>query len=149
MNLELFIARKLHFDSDDKSRSIISPTIRIAVAGIAIGLMVMILAVAIVLGFKKEIRDKVIGFGSHIQITSFTGNSTFETSPIAFHDSIADIIFSDPNVLDFSLFATKPGVIKTDNDFIAMVLKGGEGKYDFSFFESNLVTGSVPGINDA
>ncbi len=149
MNLELFIARKLHFNSDDSSKSIISPTIRIAIAGISIGLMVMILAVAIVLGFKKEIRDKVIGFGSHIQISNFNSNSTFETAPISFPDSIRDIILSDDNVNDLCIFATKPGVIKTNEDFLSIVMKGVDSKYDFDFFKRNLVRGEIPAISDS
>lgn len=67
MNLELFIAKKIHF-SKEGDREVTPPAVRIAMIGIALGLAVMILSVAIVIGFKKEVRNKVIGFGSHIQI---------------------------------------------------------------------------------
>ena len=86
MNLELFIARKIHF-SKQGERQATPPAIRIAMIGIALGLAVMILSVAIVIGFKKEVRNKVIGFGSHIQITNFDNNSSYQTMPIAVSDS--------------------------------------------------------------
>ena len=91
MNLELLIARKIHFNGEVKGKNITSPAIRIAIAGISIGLAVMILSVAIVIGFKHQIRDKVIGFGSHIQISNFDSNNTYETQPIAFTDSVYSI----------------------------------------------------------
>lgn len=82
MNLELFIAKKIHF-SKEGDREVTPPAVRIAMIGIALGLAVMILSVAIVIGFKKEVRNKVIGFGSHIQITNFDSNSSYESQPIA------------------------------------------------------------------
>ena len=82
MNLELFIAEKIHF-SKEGDREVTPPAVRIAMIGIALGLAVMILSVAIVIGFKKEVRNKVIGFGSHIQITNFDSNSSYESQPIA------------------------------------------------------------------
>lgn len=80
MNLELFIAEKIHF-SKEGDREVTPPAVRIAMIGIALGLAVMILSVAIVIGFKKEVRNKVIGFGSHIQITNFDSNSSYESLP--------------------------------------------------------------------
>ena len=81
MNLELFIAKRLAYSKDKKTFTS-RPIIRIALAGVAIGFSVMIIAVAIVTGFKKEIRNKVIGFGSHIQISNYDDNNSYESRPI-------------------------------------------------------------------
>ena len=134
MNIELFIARRIHFGgkADQGKTRITPPAVRIAVAGIAIGLAVMILTVAIVVGFKQEVRDKVIGFGSHIQITNFDSNSSYETAPIHVSDSLLDMLRQTHGVRHVEAFATKPGLLKTDTDFQGIVLKGIGSDYDFS-----------------
>ena len=142
MNLELFIARKIHFGSQDNRRAT-PPAIRIATIGIALGLAVMILSVAIVIGFKKEVRNKVIGFGSHIQITNFDNNSSYETIPIAVSDSLRKSLEVYPGVRHVERFATKPGILKTETDFQGIVLKGVGTDYDWSFFRQNLKEGEV------
>ena len=71
MNFPLFIARRIHSDHTDDKQKVSKPAIRIATAGVAIGLAVMIISVSVVLGFKHTIRDKVVGFGSHIQVANF------------------------------------------------------------------------------
>ena len=81
MNYELFIAQRIAF-SKEKENVVSRPIIRIALIGVALGFAVMIIAIAIVTGFKKEIRDKVIGFGSHIQISNFDENNSYETKPV-------------------------------------------------------------------
>ena len=95
MNLELFIARKIHFNKEG-DRQATPPAIRIAMIGIALGLAVMILSVAIVIGFKKEVRNKVIGFGTHIQISNFDNNTSYETIPIAFSDTLLQALAANP-----------------------------------------------------
>ena len=143
MNVELFIARRIHFGgkSDQGKTRITPPAVRIAVAGIAIGLAVMILTVAIVVGFKQEVRDKVIGFGSHIQITNFDSNSSYETAPIHVSDSLLDMLRQTHGVRHAEAFATKPGLLKTDTDFQGIVLKGIGSDYDWGFFRKHLVEG--------
>lgn len=143
MNVELFIARRIHFGgkADQGKTRITPPAVRIAVAGIAIGLAVMILTVAIVVGFKQEVRDKVIGFGSHIQITNFDSNSSYETAPIHVSDSLLDILRQTHGVRHVEAFATKPGLLKTDTDFQGIVLKGIGSDYDWGFFRKHLVEG--------
>ncbi len=120
------------------------PVIRIAMIGIALGLAVMILSVAIVIGFKKEIRNKVIGFGSHIQITNFDNNASYESSPIAASDTLMEYLAAFPGITHVEAFATKPGILKTDSDFQGVVLKGVDNHYDWSFFRKNLKEGTVP-----
>lgn len=142
MNLELFIARKVYFGESTKQK-VSSPAIKIAVAGIAIGLAAMVLSVCIVVGFKKEIRDKVIGFGSHIQITSFANTASYDTKPVRLSDSLLSVLQSNPNIEHIESYATKPGIIKTDTDFQGVVLKGVGENYDWSFFKDNMIEGDV------
>lgn len=142
MNLELFIARKIHF-SKEGDKQVTPPVVRIAVIGIALGLAAMILSVAIVIGFKKEVRNKVIGFGSHIQVTNLDNNSSFETQPIAVNDSLLQGIRSTPGIRHVEAYATKPGILKTDSAFQGIVLKGIDENFDWSFFRSNIKEGDV------
>lgn len=142
MNLELFIARKIHF-SKEGDRKVTSPAVRIAMIGIALGLAVMILSVAIVVGFKKEVRNKVIGFGSHIQITNFDNNSSYESTPIAVSDTLLEELQAFPGIRHVEAFATKTGILKTDSDFQGIVLKGVDANFDWTFFQKNLKEGEV------
>ena len=119
------------------------PAVRIALLGIALGLAVMILSVAIIVGFKKEVRNKVIGFGSHIRITNFDNNTSYETAPILAGDSLLDALRSWPGVRHVEPFATKPGILKTETDFQGVVLKGVDEHFDWTFFRNNLKEGDV------
>lgn len=142
MDLELFIARKIHFDKEG-DRKVTSPTVKVAMVGIALGLVVMILSIAIIVGFKKEVRNKVIGFGSHIQITNFDSNASYEYLPIAVSDTLTERLLQMPGVKQVETFATKPGIIKTDEDFQGIVLKGVDAGYDWTFFRENLQEGEL------
>ena len=142
MRLELFIARRIHF-SKEGNRQVTPPAVRIAIVGVALGLAVMILSVAIVIGFKKEVRNKVIGFGSHIQITNFDNNSSYETTPIAVSDSLLQALQEFPGIKHIEGYATKMGILKTDSDFQGVVLKGIDTDYDWSFFRNNLKEGEL------
>ncbi len=142
MNFELFIAKRIHF-SKEGDRQVTPPAVRIAMVGIALGLAVMILSVAIIVGFKKEVRNKVIGFGSHIQITNFDSNTSYETSPIAISDTLLKILQVYPGIKHVETFATKPGILKTDNDFQGIILKGIDEHFDWSFFQKNLKEGKL------
>lgn len=142
MNLELFLARRLHF-SHQPAKRISSPAIRVAMIGVSIGIIAMILSVSIVIGFKNQVREKVIGFGSHIQITSYDNKSTYETNPIAFSDSILNALKKTDGIAHLQLFITKPGIIKTDEDFQGVVLKGVGKDFDWSFLKENLTEGRI------
>jgi len=142
LNLELFIAKKIHFKQDGENK-VISPAVRVAIIGIALGLAVMILSVAIIVGFKKEVRNKVIGFGSHIQITNFDSNSSFEYTPIAVNDTLLETLRNFPGIAHVETFVTKPGILKTDEDFQGIILKGVDTDYDWTFFQKNLKEGEI------
>jgi lipoprotein-releasing system permease protein len=143
MNTELFIARRIYKGDKKNEKRVSSPAIKIAIAGIALGLAVMIVAVCIIVGFKKEIRAKVVGFGSHIQITAFDSNTSYEQMPIAFSDTLATLLTSNPAINHIQEFITKPGIIKTDEDFLGIVLKGVSESYNWDFFSKNLLEGSI------
>lgn len=147
MNLEYFIAKRIHFRQDRKHVS--RPAVRIAILGIAIGLTVMLLAVSIVTGFKKEIRNKTIGFGGHIQITNFDSNNTYELTPIVLNDTLKNELAAIPGVKHIQAFATKPGIIKTNEQFQGIVLKGIDGNFDWDFFKSNLIEGDILHMSDS
>jgi lipoprotein-releasing system permease protein len=142
MASEFFIARKI-LQNKEGEKSISPPAVRVAVISIALGLVVMILAVAIVVGFKKEVRNKVIGFGSHIQITNFDSNSYYEMKPIAVGDTLFDLLQSYPNIAHVQRFSVKPGLIKTDEDSQGVIFKGVDENYDWDFFKQNLLKGEV------
>ena len=142
METPLFIAKRIYF-SKEEEKQVSPPAIRIAIVSMALGLAVMILSVAIVIGFKKEVRNKVVGFGSHIQITHFDSNTSYETHPIAVSDSLLNSLQTIPNIRHVQVFATKPAIMKTDNDFQGVVLKGIDENFDWDFFKKNLKEGNV------
>lgn len=147
VNTELFISRKLFFESDNK-KFLSYKIIRIALAGIALGLAVMIISVAVITGFKKEIREKVIGFGSHIQIVNFDSNNSYETQPIPGNQSFLEELSKLKGVKSVFPFGTKPGMIKTENNIQGVVFKGVDEWYDWEFFKKSLTEGTIPEIKD-
>ncbi|WP_461630941.1 ABC transporter permease [Labilibaculum euxinus] len=148
MNLELFIAKKITI-SKKSGGNISHPIISIAKISIALGIAVMILAVAIVTGFKSEITNKVIGFGSHIQITNYDNNSSFETNPIEKNAISVSSIEKIPGVSHIQSFAMKPGILKTKSDIQGIVLNGIGKDYDWSFFKNHLVEGKTIQLTDS
>lgn len=142
MNTEFFIARRLIKDKESRkqlSRSIV----RIAVIGIALGLAVMIVTVATVTAFKKEIRSKVIGFAAHIQILNFDSNLSYETKPINRNQPFLGELRKTPGIRHVEVFALKPGIIKTKTDIQGVVLKGVDHDYDWTFFRKYLKDGTI------
>ena len=148
MNLEYFIAKRIHFEKKGE-KNVSRPAVRIATIGIAVGVAVMLIAIAVVIGFKQEIRNKTIGFGSHIQITNFDNNNSYEMQPIRMSDTLQNQLKAIPNVRHIQRFVTKPGLIKTENDFQGMILKGVGPEFDWSFFKSNLIEGEILNLNDS
>ena len=123
MNLSFFIAKRIYSDKGDK-RKVSRPAIHIATAGVAIGLCVMILTVSVVLGFKHTIRDKVIGFGSHIQVENFLTMQSSDPYPICIDDSVMKVLRGIDGVKQVERFALTQGILKTDQDFLGMSFKG-------------------------
>jgi lipoprotein-releasing system permease protein len=150
MNFEYFIAKRLIKPSGEKkSGKGSSAVINIAVLSIALGLAVMILAVSIVTGFQNEIRSKVIGFGSHIQITNFDLNNSFETKPVSVNQPFYPHIDTVNGIKHIQVFATKGGIIKTEEEVHGVVLKGISDDFDWEFFEKNMVEGEILKLSDS
>ncbi|HEY5470794.1 MAG TPA: ABC transporter permease [Bacteroidales bacterium] len=147
MNLPYFIAQRL-IKGRREETSFSRPINVIAIIGIAMGLAVMILAVAILTGFKKQIREKVVGFGSNIQITNFDSNISFETTPISDSQEFISKIKQIPGITHLQVFATKAGIIKTDEDIQGVVLKGIGSDFEWSYFKSNIIDGKVFTVSD-
>ena len=147
MNLPLFIARRIYHDEDDR-RKVSRPAIRIATAGVAIGLAVMIVSVCVVLGFKHTIRDKVIGFGSHINVGDYMALQHDAPYPICMDDSTMDFLSHIPGVKHVQRYALKQGILKTDQDFLGVMLKGVGPEFDTTFIASNMVEGRLPAFSD-
>ena len=149
MNFPLFIARRIYSDHIGDQQKVSKPAIRIAVAGVAIGLAVMIISVCVVLGFKHTIRDKVVGFGSHIQVANFyTLQSSAIDQPIAIGDSMINVLKKTEGVKHVQRFAMKQGILKTDNDFLGVMFKGVGPEFDSTFIHKSMVEGSIPHFSD-
>jgi lipoprotein-releasing system permease protein len=113
----------------------------VALAGIIVGVAVMIVTICVVVGFKRTVTQKVAGFGAHIQVVSFDNNNTFDMQPIEVSDSMLTSLSGYEHVAAVAPFITKPGMLKTDSAFRGMVLKGTDY---WDFFEQNIVAGEVP-----
>ena len=147
MNLPLFIARRIYSDQGDR-RKVSRPAIRIATIGVAIGLAVMIITVSVVLGFKHTIRDKAIGFASHIQVMSILSMNSVETYPICIDDSIIKVISGIEGIKHVQRYALTRGILKTDDDFLGVAFKGIGPEYDLDYLKENLVEGQIPVFSD-
>ena len=147
MNFPLFISRRIYGKTEDR-RKVSRPAIRIATAGVAIGLAVMIITVAVVLGFKHTIRDKVAGFGSHISIVNVRSVGTSVGLPVAMNDSLMQQLRSVPGVRHVERFAIAQGILKTDDDFLGVMIKGVGPEYDLQFIGDCTVEGTLPAFSD-
>ncbi len=142
MRLELFIAKKIK-SGGVSGKKLAGPVVKVAIAGIILGMVVMILSIATGLGFKKEIREKIIGFGSHIQVISYDFNLSFQTNPVQQDSLLGHQISQVEGVHHVQRFATKPGLIKTDNDMQGVVLRGVGEEFDWSFFKTIIEEGDT------
>ena len=147
MNWKLFVAHRI-YRSNEGGREVSKPAVRIAMWGIAVGLAVMIVAVAVVIGFKHEVRDKVVGIGSDITVTNFDAQKSYETVPVSASDSLLDVLRSTEGVKHVQRYSTKPGMIMTDDNFLGMVLKGVSQEYDWTFLSKHLQEGEIPAFSD-
>lgn len=146
MNLPLFIAKRITFNS---KRTFSRLIVRIAVLGIMLGLSVMILSIAIVKGFKSEIREKVRGFSGDIQILKYDLNSSFEHSPFTIKPATLNKIKSFDEITYAQPFATKPGIINANDEVEGVILKGVDKTYNWNYFKDILSDGQVIDFSDS
>lgn len=147
MNTERFIAQRIIFGSG-KTNQLSRPIVRISVLGIALGLAVMILTIAIITGFQNEIRNKLIGFGSHIQILNYDNNVSDEPHPISKKQLFIEELKNNPDINHIQIYATKSGIIKTKTDNEGVLIKGIGEDYDWKFINDNLKSGKAFSISD-
>lgn len=142
MNLELFIARRLL--KGDRKGSVSVPIVRIALAGIALGVCVMLLSIFIITGFKNEITNKLSGFSAHLNVTAYENNDSYNGSEITVSDSIIDALRQLPGVRQVYPYITKPAILKSNHEIHGVILKGVDTTYQAGFYRQHLQSGELP-----
>ena len=144
MNYELFIAKRIIAGKKYKN-SISSPIIKIAITAIALGIIIMLIAVATGLGLQYKIRDKMAGFKGHVQIVNYdNNNSDVSTTPVDKNQDFYPKFDSISGIKNVQVFANKGGILRTETDFEGIIFKGVSTDYDWTFFEEYLLEGEVP-----
>ena len=139
---ELFIANRFNREERD-NKSMSRPAVRIAIIGITLGLAVMLISIAVIIGFKSEVRNQIIGFGSHIQVMSYNNYNSLQTEPVNLTPQLDSLLKTTPNVSDIQHIATQPGIIHTEEAFQGILLKGVDSTYNWEFFSQNLIEGTT------
>lgn len=147
MNFNLFIAHRLFHDRGEVKK-VSRPAILIATAGVAVGLAVMIVSVCVVLGFKKEISSKVMGFGSHVQILNYESVAANSLQPVGIPSSMMEEVAGVPGVSHVQRFCNKEGILKTDEEFKGILLHGVGPEFDPEFMKAHLEKGEFPAFSD-
>ncbi|MCC6251598.1 MAG: ABC transporter permease [Bacteroidia bacterium] len=148
MNIERFIAFRLIKGSSKNKKQLSTPLYRISVLAIALSVAVMIIAIAVLDGFQYQITTKVIGFGSHIQLSKYDNNNSFEAQPITVTPQYLNQVEQLPNISKITPYGIKAGIIKTDNEMEGVILKGVSSGFDPTFFKNHLVEGTVFRLNN-
>jgi len=146
LNFSSFIASRLTFQS---KRTFSKLIVRIAIVGIMLGLGVMILSIAVVKGFKREIREKIRGFAGDIQITKFDNNFSYENSPFMVDTGFVFKLKANPLIKQIMPYGTKPAIIKANDEIEGVVLKGVDKTYDWGVFKSTMQSGKVINFADS
>lgn len=150
MHYELFLAKKMIWGRrKGLTGQSSSAIVKIAVAGIAIGMAVMILSIGIVTGFQQEIRKKVVGFGSHLQISLYNPQNTMGAKPISRDQPFIEAIEQETSVKGVNVYAFKSGIIVANGEIKGVVAKGIDRDFDWDFFNQNLIAGSVFTLPDS
>ena len=142
MNIELFLAQRL-YSTRKGGRRISRPAVAIAQWGVAVGTLVMFISICIIVGFKQQIRDKIIGFGGHIQVMSYEALANGETPVKADSLFVAELSATD-GVEHVQPFAIKPGMLVGNDEYEGIMLKGVGADYDIAFIADNIVEGELP-----
>lgn len=145
VNVPLYISRKL---SQYKRIGFSRPVLRISIGSIAVSVAVMIISLSIVRGFQKEVREKIIGFGSHIQIRSFVLETNTEQPPIRTDRKDIESLRSIDGVKSIFPYTEKAAMIKTDDQIHGIMMKGVTNEFDWSFFDKNLIRGALPSLTN-
>lgn len=147
MKFEFIIAKRLKTDGSDGNKYGM-PSLNIAVLGMSLAIIVMILSIVIVCGFKREISNKIYNLDSHIKIYNATGTYFNEKPPTITYNDIKELIVDSSAYNDISLIAEKPTILKTSNDFKGVIYKGVDGNYNWDFITSCIIDGRIPNLAD-
>ena len=140
MNAATFISKRIFSLSKE---NLSSTVMRIAVTSVALGIAIMLISIAVVVGFKNQIKDKVIGFVAPIHIQALNQNESIEETPFLY-DSVLNARLDMPFITEMHKTANKAGIIKTDEEILAVVLKGVDYDFNWSYINSYLVGGVTP-----
>ncbi|GAB3204450.1 lipoprotein-releasing system permease protein [Pontibacter aydingkolensis] len=143
MNISKYISDKI---SEVQTGTFTTSVTKIAIISIAAGIAIMIVSFAILEGFRNEIRDKIFSFGSHLQVSKYDTNNSYEGAPISKNIGLTDSI---PGIKKIQPFARKTAIIKTDDEVLGVVLKGVGRDYDLSAMQQNLQEGELIAYNDS
>ncbi len=125
------------------------PIYILAIVSITVSIIVMILSLSIVQGYQQSISNKISGFGSHIQISNYDSNNSYESTPVDASIDLFSTLNQTSNVKHTQAFDLKAGILKMDDQIEGIVLKGVDENYDWSFMNENMVEGSIPKISDS
>lgn len=146
--MERFLAKRL-YGKEDAAKGGTRPAIIIAKAGVALGLAVMIVTLAVTRGFKGEIRDKVTDFSQHLRVSNYrTGTGVIEI-PVTCTDSVIDALTACPDIIHAQRYVEKPCIVRTDTLFQGLMLKGIGQEYNRAFYEKYMVSGGFPDPSDS
>lgn len=140
MNAATFISKRIFSLSKE---NLSSTVMRIAVASVALGIAIMLISIAIVVGFKNQIKDKVVGFVAPIHVQALNQNESIEEAPFVL-DSVLTARLDKQFITSMHKTANKAGIIKTDDEIQAVVLKGVDADYNWDYINSYLVEGEIP-----
>lgn len=147
MNLAWYMARRLYSHGGDVKR-VSRPAIRIATVGVSLGVAVMIISVCVVFGFKREVQQKVMGMAGQIQVLNYDYQVDLEQHPIVLDDSVVHLLQAVPGVNHVQRFCSHPGMLKTDESFQGIMLKGVGPDYDLQFLKEHLVEGQLEAFSE-
>jgi lipoprotein-releasing system permease protein len=144
LQLSFFISKRL---SQSKQTSFSKLIVRIATLAVAISVTVMLLAIAISRGYKEQVSQKLSNFQSHILINNLDQNQSYQSLPIEGNVDVEQFINSKNGFKHFQKYAIKAGIIKTENDFQGIVLKGVDEHFDFTYLKNSLKAGNIPKLD--
>ncbi len=144
MQLSFFISKRL---SQSKQTSFSKLIVRIATLAVAISVTVMLLAIAISRGYKQQVSQKLSNFQSHILINNLDQNQSYQSLPIEGNADVEQFINAKNGFKHFQKYAIKAGIIKTENDFQGIVLKGVDSQFDFTYLKNSIIAGNIPKLD--
>lgn len=141
MNVPVFLARKVRYAPQGSFSATVT---RVGIASIALGLAILIVAFAVLFGYKRTIEQKIFLFGAHLQVSKFTNNASYEETPLALSSTLYRDSTKIPGVRHIQAVALKAGILKTPEELTGVILKGVGKDYDWNLFKESLVAGTVP-----